>query len=164
MPLNMNFERGNANGNLFVEYQSVFMIDHLSNLENISVENLEKNGGTLGLSFYDMLKVLNKHNINPEILVLQERFQKPIGYCMFYKHGNNIQISHICLKNEYQAKGLANKFIDYLKRYYPKYITADIAYTNWKSKVFFNKAGFYFEDNPGKKRWRAILQLKEIKT
>lgn len=130
----------------------------LSTFETISVENLDINKGTLHLSFYDMLKILHKHNIMPRILEISEYNKEIVGYCIFYSHNGNIQISHICIRKKYQRFGCGKQIIDWLKLCKSNTITADISYDNQKSKAFFEKMGFDFEANDEKKRWKATLK------
>ena len=96
-------------------------LEHIFALEQISRKNLRENGGTLGLTFFDMLKVLQKHNINPSdihIYVIGKFFTRTIeddmgtseyfeveelyGYCLFYRYdGDKAQIAHICIDPNY---------------------------------------------------------------
>ena len=135
----------------------VFDMYHISALEDIATENLTSHGGSLRLSFYDMLKTLHKHNITPRILMMHKANDGMIGYCMFYLHDENIHISHVCLKRKYQGQELAQRFISWLRCCKSKTITADVSYDNYKSKAFFAKMGFEFVENNEKQRWKVTL-------
>ena len=135
-------------------FTTVFSMAELNEFETISTENLKANGGTLGLSFYDMLKILFRHNIVPNMLVAKEQ-NNIVGYCMFYVINKGIHISHICIHKDSQRRGIGNKFVDELERYNPKFITADVSYDNKKSSSFFRKLGFDFHDEQEKHRWNV---------
>ena len=152
-----------ADDDFVVNERCVFDMNNLSLLEDISTENLISRGGTLWLSFYDMLKTLHKHSIVPRILVLRNGNGNDgvIGYCMFYMHDENIHISHICLKRKYQGQKLGQKFIFALRCIKSKTITADVSYDNHKSKAFFEHMGFDFIGDDHKHRWKATLYAKE---
>lgn len=133
-------------------FTTVFSMAELNEFETISTENLKANGGTLGLSFYDMLKILFKHNIVPNMLIEKEN-NNIVGYCMFYVINKGIHISHICIRKDFQRRGIGNRFVDELERFNPKFITADVSYDNKKSSSFFRKLGFDFNDEQEKQRW-----------
>lgn len=133
---------------------TTFSMAELNEFESISTENLKANGGTLGLSFYDMLKILFKHNIVPSMLVETEN-NNIVGYCMCYEINKGIHISHICIRKDFQRNGIGNKFVSELERFNPKFITADVSYDNQKSSSFFRKLGFDFKEEQEKQRWNV---------
>lgn len=133
----------------------------LSCLETISKGNLIENGGTLSLTFFDMLKVLHKHNIVPYLLRFKNLLNnRCLGYCMFYRSDpETIQISHICVDNEHIHEEIGTQLLDHIKNWYNfETITADISYNNTISQNFFKKHGFILENNEEKQRYRAIYK------
>ena len=80
-------------------------LEHLFALEQISRKNFREYGGTLGFTFFDMLKALQIRNIDPSdihIYVIGKFFTRTIeddmgtseyfeveeiyGYCLFYRY------------------------------------------------------------------------------
>ena len=128
-------------------------LEHLLALEQISRKNLRENGGTLGLTFFDMLKVLQKHNINPSdihIYVIGKFFTRTIeddmgtseyfeveelyGYCLFYRYdGDKAQIAHICIDPNYQRMGFGKMLLEKIKGLYKKLDTSTYSYYNMYS-------------------------------
>ena len=148
--------------NYYIENSSESLdLMELSCLESISKENLIKNGGTLSLTFFDMLKVLHKHNIVPYLIKFKNRYNSHcLGYCMFYySEPGTIQISHICVSNKHIHEGIGTQLLNHIKtRYNFKTITADISYNNAISQNFFKKYNFILENNEEKQRYRAIYK------
>ena len=167
---------------------SLIGFDHLFALEQISRKNLRENGGTLGLTFFDMLKVLQKHNINPEdirIYVVGKFFTRDLcdgeeedekeyegeecivfeveeiyGYCLCYCYDEDrLQIAHLCIDPHYQRMGFGQMLLEKASRNWYKNVTADVYYDNEKSANFFKKNGFNFIENEEKKRWRVIRKI-----
>ena len=154
-------------------------LEHLFALEQISRKNLRENGGTLGLTFFDMLKVLQKHNINPSdihIYVIGKFFTRTIeddmgtseyfeveeiyGYCLCYDYDDDkVQIAHLCIDPRYQRKGFGQMLLEKAGCNRRKTVTADVYYDNEKSANFFKKNGFSFIENEEKKRWRVIRKV-----
>ena len=154
-------------------------LEHLFDLEQISRKNLRENGGTLGLTFFDMLKVLQKHNINPSdihIYVIGKFFTRTIeddvgtseyfeveeiyGYCLsYYYDDDKAQIAHLCIDPRYQRKGFGQMLLEKAGCNLRKTVTADVYYDNEKSANFFKKNGFSFMENEEKKRWRVIRKV-----
>ena len=128
-------------------------LEHIFALEQISRKNLRENGGTLGLTFFDMLKVLQKHNINPSdihIYVIGKFFTRTIeddmgtseyfeveelyGYCLFYRYdGDKAQIAHICIDPNYQRMGFGKMLLEKIKGLYKKLDTSTYSYYNMYS-------------------------------
>lgn len=158
---------------------SLINLDYLFALEQISRKNLRENGGTLGLTFFDMLKVLQKHNINPSdihVYVAGKFYTRNIedeygeneffeakeifGYCLCYQYDkNNIHIAHICIDPHYQRKGFGQMLLEKASRNWHENVTADVYYDNEMSANFFKKNGFNFIENEEKKRWRVIKKI-----
>lgn len=129
------------------------------NIQNISVENLRKNNGTLKYSFYEMIEILHKDLISPAILTVTSPYEM-VAYCMYYwNEDNDIHISHICVKPEYHHHGIGLMMICELENLTPRQITADVYYDNPKGKGLFEKAGFEFTENPAKQRWRVTKKF-----
>ena len=167
---------------------SMINLEHLFALEQISGKNLRENGGTLGLTFFDMLKVLQKHNINPDdicIYVVGKFFTRDLwegveedekeyegqecivfeveeiyGYCLsYYYDDDKVQIAHICIEPRYQRMGFGQMLLEKAGCNGRKTVTADVYYDNEKSANFFKKNGFNFIENEEKKRWRVIRKI-----
>lgn len=167
---------------------SMVNLSYLFTLEQISRKNLRENGGTLGLTFFDTLKVLQKHDINPDdicIYVVGKFFtidlwegveedekeyegQKCIvfeveeiyGYCLsYYYDDDKVQIAHLCIDPHYQRMGFGQMLLEKASRNWRKSVTADFCYDNEESINFFKKNGFSFIENEEKKRWRVIRKI-----
>lgn len=139
-------------------------LDHLFTLEQISRKNLRENGGTLGLTFFDMLKVLQKYNINPSdihVYVAGKFYTRNIeddygeknffeakeiyGYCLCYCYDKDkVQIAHICIDPHYQRMGFGQMLLEKASCNWRKSITADVYYDDKKLVNFFKKNGFEF--------------------
>lgn len=167
---------------------SLISFEHLFALEQISRKNLRENGGTLGLTFFDMLKVLQKHNINPSdirIYVVGKFFTRDLwegveedekeyegqecivfeveeiyGYCLsYYYDDDKVQIAHLCIDPRFQRKGFGKMLLEKASCNWRKTVTADVYYDNEQSANFFKKNGFSFIENEGKRRWRVIRKI-----
>lgn len=149
--------------NYYIENSSESLdLMELSSLETISKENLIENGGTLSLTFFDMLKVLHKHNIIPYLIRFKNLYNSHcLGYCMFYySEPGTIQISHICVNNKHIHEGIGTELLNHIKNWYNfETITADISYNNTISQNFFKKHDFVLENNEEKQRYRAIYKV-----
>jgi ribosomal protein S18 acetylase RimI-like enzyme len=125
--------------------------DEYMRLQDISIDNNIKNGGNLKYTFFQMLDLLTfEHNIEPYVIKCYDAYGY-CGYCIFYFHGNIIQISQICLKKNYQNKGLAKLILDEFKQGDGiDIITADISINNEQSQRFFYKNDFILRYNQEK--------------
>lgn len=119
-------------------------LEHLFTLEQISKSNLCEYGGTLGFTFFDMLKAIQIRNIDPSdihIYVIGKFFTRTIeddmgtseyfeveeiyGYCLFYRYdGNKAQIAHICIDPNYQRMGFGKMLLEKIKGLYKKLDTS----------------------------------------
>ena len=129
----------------------------LNDYEKISIRNLKKNGGTLGLTFYEMLGICSKHDRKTRLASIFND-EKVIGYILYYFYDNDkgIHIAHIAIEPEYQRMGFGNQLVkDIMEHYQYDYITADVMYDNEKSKNFFKKLGFNFSPEDEKNRWNV---------
>lgn len=146
-------------------------LDVLRQLNQISIENLIENGGTLKHTFFQIMSILDKKlssDWNFNILILKSKHNKStiLGYAIFYiGFEHNIQISHICLTKNLQGMHNADLLLNYIinseensECKYVKEITADISYANEKSINFFKRHKFEFFNNNG--RWRVKKLLK----
>lgn len=167
---------------------SMINLEHLFALEQISRKNLREFGGTLGLTFFDMLKVLQKHNIKPDdicIYVVGKFFTRDLleddeedekeypgekyivfeveeiyGYCLCYDYDDDkVQIAHLCIDPRYQRMGFGQMLLEKAGYNRRKTVTADVYYDNERSANFFKKNGFSFIENEEKKRWRVIRKV-----
>ena len=146
-------------------------LDVLRQLNQISIENLIENGGTLKYTFFQIMSILDKalsSDWNFNILILKSKHNKStiLGYAIFYiGFEHNIQISQICLTKNLQGMHNADLLLNYIadtekdsKCTYITEITADISYNNKKSINFFKRHKFEFFNNNGK--WRVKKLLK----
>lgn len=167
---------------------SMINLGYLFALEQISRKNLREFGGTLGLTLFDMLKVLQRHNINFGdicIYVVGKFFTRDLwegveedekeyegqkcivfeveeiyGYCLCYHYDDNkVQIAHLCIDPHYQRKGFGQMLLEKASRNWHENVTADVYYDNEMSANFFKKNGFNFIENEEKKRWRVIKKI-----
>ena len=125
-------------------------------LQQLSEQNLSKT--SLKLTFFDMLQILKKHNLQPYIKIGKIK-ETIIGYCLYsFPNENDVQISHLVLAKEWQGKGKAAEFFQDLMVNFPnKNLTADISYDNEHSKRFFEKHHFTFSKEDQKSRWNVKL-------
>ena len=118
--------------------------DHLFALEQISRKNLREYDGTLGFTFFDMLKALQIRNINPsdihvyvtgkfftrnieDDIKLSEYFEveEIYGYCLFYRYDvDKAQIAHICIDPNYQRMGFGKMLLEKIKGLYKLFDTS----------------------------------------
>ena len=59
----------------------------LNDYEKISIKNLKKNGGTLGLTFYEMLGICSKHDRKTRLASIFDD-EKVVGYILYYFYDN----------------------------------------------------------------------------
>ena len=121
--------------------------------ENISIQNLRENGGTLGLTFYQMLGILNKHNKTGDVYYVYNEDYKIVGYTLIHSDKRKeAHIGHIAIDPEHQKKGYGTYMVNKLMKKFD-YITADVMFDNYKSEAFFKKLGFEFTPEYEKDRW-----------
>ena len=128
-------------------------LEHLFTLEQISKSNLCEYGGTLGFTFFDMLKALQIRNIDPSdihIYVIGKFFTRTIeddmgtseyfeveelyGYCLsYYYDDDKAQIAHICIDPNYQRMGFGKMLLEKIKGLYKKLDTSTYSYYNMYS-------------------------------
>ena len=128
-------------------------LEHLFTLEQISKSNLREDGGTLGLTFFDMLKALQECGVSPSdihVYVIGKFFTRTIeddievseyfeveeiyGYCLFYRYDENkAQIAHICIDPNYQRMGFGKMLLEKIKGLYKKLDTSTYSYYNMYS-------------------------------
>ena len=128
-------------------------LEHLFTLEQISKSNLREDGGTFGLTFFDMLKALQECGVSPSdihVYVIGKFFTRTIeddievseyfeveeiyGYCLFYCYdGNKAQIAHICIDPNYQRMGFGKILLEKIKGLYKKLDTSTYSYYNMYS-------------------------------
>lgn len=119
-------------------------LEHLFTLEQISKSNLREDGGTLGLTFFDMLKALQECGVSPSdihVYVIGKFFTRTIeddievseyfeveeiyGYCLFYRYDvDKAQIAHICIDPNYQRMGFGKMLLEKIKGLYKLFDTS----------------------------------------
>ena len=131
-------------------------ISLLNVFENISIKNLKENGGTLGLTFYQMLSILNKHHQIASVEYIHNTNGDIAGYALIHlsERGSGIHISHIAIVPNDQKCGLGTRLVSKLMKEYD-YISADVMFDNYKSQGFFRKLGFDFIPEVEKNRWNV---------
>lgn len=111
--------------------------DHLFALEKISRKNFREYGGTLGFTFFDMLKTLQVRNIDPSdihIYVIGKFFTRTIeddirtseyfeveelyGYCLFYRYdGDKVEIVDLCIDPNYQNMNFGQTLLKKVRKF-----------------------------------------------
>ena len=112
-------------------------LEHLFTLEQISKSNLCEYGGTLGFTFFDMLKALQIRNIDPSdihIYVIGKFFTRTIeddmgtseyfeveelyGYCLFYRYdGDKVEIVDLCIDPNYQNMNFGQMLLKEVRKF-----------------------------------------------
>lgn len=127
----------------------------------IECNEISKQCDTLKYSLFQILEILEKEKIkNINLIPYLTREELLLGYVLFHWNKDNVQISHIAVRPEYQRKGIGKNLIERIFNWYGDDMsyTADIKIGNTNSEELFKSLGFKLYPKASGKSWKAYKE------
>lgn len=129
----------------------------------IECNEISKQCDTLKYSLFQTLEILEKEKIkNINLIPYVTRDEYLLGYVLFCWNKDNVQISHIAVRPDYQRKGIGKNLVKRIFNWYGDDMsyTADIKIGNTNSEKLFKSLGFKLYLKTNGKSWKAYKGAK----